>query len=152
MCADVFRQSFASRDIQKKGQKLYGRTGMYCAHPSLFFRAMSRRLRSFFSNCFFYLCSTPRGCHRPVCHAAPFYAYTRLLEGTACRSEEKAKGAIDRITEELEAVAGAIRNNTAPAVRGKVRLLICGDVLFPFLHCRYIGRDFVLLARPRIFA
>ncbi|CAM9480588.1 unnamed protein product [Ascophyllum nodosum] len=41
----------------------------------------------------------------------------------ACRSEEKAKGAIDRITEELEAVAGAIRNNTAPAVRGKMTFM-----------------------------
>ncbi|CAM9634821.1 unnamed protein product [Choristocarpus tenellus] len=41
----------------------------------------------------------------------------------ACRSEEKAKAAIERMTKELELVVAAIRNSNEPAVRGNLEFM-----------------------------
>lgn len=54
-----------------------------------------------------------------------FFVFVCLLllydtTNLACRSEEKAAEAIATITHALEAVAAAIRHNTAPGVKGKV--------------------------------
>lgn len=42
----------------------------------------------------------------------------------ACRSEEKALEAIENITFELEAAAGAIRHNKNTKIKGQVRHLL----------------------------